>query len=81
MTSKADQKYFSVEMRGRDPKTCNHGWVNSKYICVFCGAKVCGSCGGEGYIVVPAHDKKFGEYNGFDRDQCPNEKCDRGFVA
>lgn len=76
-----EDKYFHVQMRGRDTKTCGHGWVNSKNICVFCGAKVCDSCGGEGFIWSPLskHDDNI-EGTHF-KDQCPNPKCDRGFVV
>jgi len=33
-------KSFTVSQRGRDPATCNHGWLSSvrgKLTCRFCG--------------------------------------------
>lgn len=70
-----EDKYFNVEMKGRDPKTCNHGWVNDKNICVFCGAEVCERCGGDGQVQYPSKDDPRETVV----EQCPNPKCVNGF--
>ena len=73
------RKKFHVETSNRAFATCNHGWVNAKNTCVFCGGKVCNECGGEGYVVFPVNDDDSGMIvQG--RDQCPNRLCDRGFT-
>jgi len=33
-----ERKSFSVAMGGRKPDDCQHGWINERGRCVFCGA-------------------------------------------